>query len=58
MKKFNLTITLQAEDENQAAMLHNCLTKATEKIDAKDLIKLCNAIVKKPSLVKTAVSFI
>lgn len=58
MKKFAFKITIEAQDEAEAKQLAQSLQQATTAVDNVTMSRLLAAVVKKPSLAKSALMFI
>lgn len=58
MNEYKFTLTVQANTEEEAKKVAISLNNLYKNVENEDLIKLSEAVVKKPSLVKTALKYL
>jgi len=58
MKQYNVTIKLNANDDNACLMLGNLLQNAVNVVEYNDMVKLLTKVKQNPRIVKTAVSLL
>jgi hypothetical protein len=58
MRKFKVSITIEAETPETVQKVGNLLQNAVNKVEQKDIILLLEKVVKNPNIVKTALKFI
>ena len=58
MKKFKVSITIEAESPETVQMVGNLIQNAVNKVEQRDIIRLLEKVAKNPQIVKTALKFI
>ena len=58
MRKFKVSISIEADKPESVQQLGNLIQNAVNKVEQKDIILLLEKVVKNPSIVKTALKFI
>ena len=58
MKKFKISITVEAERAEVVQKVGNLIQSTVNKVDQQDIIRLLEKVVKNPQIVKTALNFI
>ncbi len=58
MKKYKVSITIEAPDSKEVQELGNLLQGAINKVEKQDMERLLRKVVKNPKIVKTALKFI
>ncbi len=58
MKKYKVTLTVEAPDPETVRQVGNLLQGAVNKVEKQDIIRLLDKVVKNPNLIKTALKFI
>lgn len=56
--KYRFSLIMEAEDETKVKEVATKLQSTLEICDADDIVKLLSKVIKKPSLIKTALKFI
>ncbi len=57
MKKFKVSITIEAESPETVQKVGNLIQNAVNKVEQKDMIRLLEKVAQNPSIVKTALKF-
>jgi len=58
MKKFKVSITVEAESPETVQKVGNLIQIAVNKVEQRDIIRLLEKVAKNPQIVKTALKFI
>jgi hypothetical protein len=58
MKKFKVSITIEAESPETVQKVGNLIQNAVNKVEQRDIIRLLEKVAKNPQIVKTALKFI
>lgn len=58
MNEYKFTLTVQANNEEEAKKVAGALNNLYKNVENEDLLKLSEAVVKKPSLIKTALKYL
>lgn len=58
MKKFKVSITVEAESPETVQKVGNLIQIAVSKVEQPDIIRLLEKVAKNPQIVKTALKFI
>lgn len=58
MKKFKVSIIIEAETHEKVQLLGNLLQSAVNKVEHEDIAKLLKKVSQNPGIVKTALQFI
>ncbi len=58
MKKFKVSITIEAETPDKVQKVGNLIQNAVNKVEQKDMIRLLEKVAQNPGIVKTALKFI
>jgi hypothetical protein len=58
MKKFKVSITVEAESPETVQKVGNLIQNAVNKVEQRDIIRLLEKVAKNPQIVKTALKFI
>lgn len=58
MKKFKVSITIEAESPEAVQKVGNLIQNAVNKVEQRDIIRLLEKVAKNPQIVKTALKFI
>lgn len=58
MKKFKISITVEADSAEVVQKVGNLIQSTVNKVDQQDIIRLLEKVVKNPQIVKTALNFI
>ena len=58
MKKFKVSIIIEAETPEKVQLLGNLLQSAVNKVEHEDIVKLLKKVAQNPGIVKTALQFI
>ncbi len=58
MKKYKVSITIEAPDSKEVQELGNLLQGAINKVEKQDMERLLRKVVQNPKIVKTALKFI
>ncbi len=58
MKTYKATISIESDDAQQAKTIANLLQQAVLKVEHADIVKLLEAVTRKPSLAKMASKFV
>ena len=58
MKKFKVSITVEAESPESVQKVGNLIQIAVNKVEQTDIIRLLEKVAKNPQIVKTALKFI
>jgi hypothetical protein len=57
MKKFKVSITIEAESSETVQKVGNLIQNAVNKVEQKDMIRLLEKVAQNPGIVKTALKF-
>lgn len=58
MKKFKISITVEADSAEVVQKVGNLIQSTVNKVEQQDIIRLLEKVVKNPQIVKTALNFI
>lgn len=58
MKKFKVSITVEAETPEAVQKIGNLIQNAVSKVEQPDIIRLLEKVARNPQIVKTALKFI
>lgn len=58
MKKFKISITVEADSAEVVQKVGNLIQSTVNKVDQQDIVRLLEKVVKNPQIVKTALNFI
>lgn len=58
MKKYKVTITIEAPSTEAVKQVGSLLQGAVNKVEQQDMIRLLDKVVRNPGIVKTALKFI
>lgn len=58
MKKYKVSITIEAPSTETVRQVGNLLQGAVNKVEQQDIIRLLDKVVKNPDIIKTALKFI